>query len=99
MILSQDSPTLEREFHKKFVRMQVNKVNPRKEFFKISLHDIRAEIDKMGISVKWTIAAEAREWKESLAIENAIKNNLLSEDDWAKRTLDIMPSEIEDEQE
>jgi hypothetical protein len=99
MILSEDAPNLERELHKKFVRMQVNKVNSRKEFFKISLHDIKAEIEKMGINAKWTIAADAREWKESLAIENAIKNNVLSEDAWAKRTLDVMPVEVEDEQE
>ncbi len=99
MILSEDAPTLERELHKKFLRMQMNKVNPRKEFFKITLKEIREEIEKMNINAKWTMTAEAREYRESLAIENSIKDNSTKADEWLKRSLEHMPIEVEDEQE
>jgi DNA repair exonuclease SbcCD ATPase subunit len=48
MIRSDDAPALERELHKRFVRNQVNKVNARKEFFRVTLHDIRTEVERMG---------------------------------------------------
>jgi hypothetical protein len=72
LIYSDDAPKLERELHKKFLRLQMNKVNPRKEFFRLNLKDIREEIEKMGIEAKWTMTAEAREYQESLAIEREI---------------------------
>jgi len=93
MILSDDAPTLERTLHKKFVRMQMNKVNPRKEFFKITLKEIKDEIEKLGITAKWTMTSEARDYKESLAIENAIKNNTAKAEEWAKRTIETIKTE------
>jgi hypothetical protein len=98
MILSDDAPTLERELHKKFVRMQMNKVNARKEFFRISLKEIKDEIEKLGIEVKWTMVSEAREYRESLAIEEAFRNHTLNEEEWAKRTIEHIPLEIEEEE-
>jgi len=38
--LERGCPRLETELHKRFVRAQVNKVNPRNAFFRISLADI-----------------------------------------------------------
>jgi hypothetical protein len=97
MILSDDAPNLERELHKKFVRMQMNKVNARKEFFRISLKEIREEIEKLGIEAKWTMLSEAREYRESLAIEEAFRNHTLNEEEWARRTIEHIPLEIEEE--
>jgi len=77
MISSEDAPTLEKSLHAKFKSNQVNKVNSRKEFFKINLKDIRKEIDLLDIKAKWTLKAEAREFRESLAIEN--QKNLTEE--------------------
>ena len=57
------------------------------------------QIEKMGIIAKWTLTSEAREYKESLSIDNAIKNNTLNIDDWAKRAADNLPTEAEQEQE
>lgn len=73
MILSEDAPALEKELHKRFLNNQVNKINPRKEFFKIGLKDLRETIEQLGISAQWTMAAEAKEYKESLAIEEKRK--------------------------
>lgn len=73
MIFSDDAPALENELHRRFGINQVNKVNPRKEFFKVSLADIRQVIDEMGMEVHWTMKAEAYEYRETLAIEEALK--------------------------
>lgn len=75
MIFSDDAPKLETELHKIFNRNQVNKVNPKKEFFKININDIKQQIDNMDIQAKWTMLAEAKEYRESLAIETEIKNS------------------------
>lgn len=65
MIYSVDAPTLEKTLHRKFVNNQVNKVNPRKEFFGVTLAEIREAIEDMGIKAHWTMTAEAREYYES----------------------------------
>ncbi|MGK4002258.1 DUF4041 domain-containing protein [Sorangium sp. So ce1036] len=82
MISSQDAPSLERALHQRFVRNQVNKVNPRKEFFRVPLHDIRQEIERMSLEVTWTLTAEAREFRETQAIERAMANKTFDEAAW-----------------
>lgn len=84
MIYSEDAPQLENELHKKFLLMQMNKVNPRKEFFKIGLTDIKAEVDKLGISAKWTMAAEAKQYRESLAIQESIAKDNKKKEEWER---------------
>ena len=87
MIFSENAPGLERELHKKFLRLQMNKVNPRKEFFKVTLADIKTEIDSLNINAKWTMTAEARQYRETLAIEQAISNDKQKELEWEKHQL------------
>jgi len=72
MIYSEDAPALEKELHRRFDRESVNKINPRKEFFKTSLAEIRQTVEQQNLSdVHWTMKAEAAEYRESLAIEMA----------------------------
>lgn len=40
---------LETNMHKRFLATQVNEAIRRKEFFRISLHDIRRAVGEMGI--------------------------------------------------
>ncbi|MEK0161888.1 DUF4041 domain-containing protein [Pseudoalteromonas piscicida] len=76
MIYSEDAPTLEKELHRRFERESVNKINPRKEFFKTSLAEIRQVVEQQNLSdVHWTMKAEAAEYRESLAIEKAQKEH------------------------
>lgn len=75
MIFHEDAPALERTLHRHFVTAQVNKVNPRKEFFRVPLTVIRSELEKLGMNVKWTMAAEAKEYRETLAIEKALRES------------------------
>jgi seryl-tRNA synthetase len=73
MIPSNDAPALELALHKHFLAAQMNKVNPRKEFFRVPLAVIREEIDGLRVTAKWTIAAEAKEYRETLALEKTLK--------------------------
>lgn len=82
LIYSDDAPGLERQLHKRFLKLQMNKVNPRKEFFKVGITDIKDAVTDLGITAKWTLAAEARQYRESLAITEAIKNNKALEQEW-----------------
>jgi hypothetical protein len=72
MLYSEDAPILEKELHRRFNRESINKVNPRKEFFRTSLAEIKQMVVNQGITdVHWTMKAEAAEYRESLAIEAA----------------------------
>ncbi|MFM5363489.1 DUF4041 domain-containing protein [Aeromonas veronii] len=69
IIYSEDAPTLEKELHREFEQKAVNRVNPRKEFFRLPLIDIRHAVETRGLSeVHWTMKAEAVEYHESLSI-------------------------------
>jgi len=70
MIYSDDAPSLENHLHKVFNEKQVNKVNSRKEFFKVGIKDIKSIVSNMNIDAHWTMFADAKEYRESLAIEN-----------------------------
>lgn len=85
MIWSEDAPTLERELHMEFVKTQVNKVNPRKEFFRIGIQKLREAVEKRGIEASWTIAAAAAEYRESLAIEQRMNANPELEREWISK--------------
>lgn len=82
MIYSEDAPNFERTLQKFFLKSQMNKVNPRKEFFKVSLAEIRGVVEQMGIEAHWTIAAAARDYRESLAIERTMRENPEAQSEW-----------------
>ncbi len=69
MIFSEDAPGLETALHKKFNELRVNKVNSRKEFFRLGLMDIRNGISELGVTAHFTMLALAAEYRETLAIE------------------------------
>ena len=82
MIYADDAPALERQLHKKFLRSQVNKINPRKEFFRLGINDIKNYIDHIGITCKWTLAAEAKQYRETAKLEEEMKTNKQLEEEW-----------------
>lgn len=95
LIFSEDAPALEHRLHRHFLMMQMNKVNYRKEFFRVDLRHIREELEVLGITGQWTMAAEATEYRESLAIEKAINADPAKRELWIKRQLELEPLEIE----
>jgi len=92
MIYSEDAPTLEKKLHRHFLRNQINKVNPRKEFFRLGLEDIRREVESLGVVVHWTMAAEAQHYRESLRIEQQLIENPALAQEWSRQQLEFEPS-------
>lgn len=82
MIYSEDAPALEKQLHRKFLKSQLNKINPRKEFFKLNIHDIKSYLEAMEINCKWTLTAEAKQYRESLKLDEEMKTNKQLEADW-----------------
>lgn len=69
MIFSTDAPALETSLHKYFEKHSVNKVNPRKEFFKVSISEIETFVkENYNDTVEFTKTALAEEYKQSLQI-------------------------------
>ena len=98
MIYSDDAPALERALHLHFLRAQVNKVNPRKEFFRLSLGDIKAHVDAQGISAHWTMAAQAHDYRETLRIEQQIAENPAIAREWAQHQVNAEMAAAPDEE-
>ena len=69
MISSDDAPTLERRLHERFDNHRVNKVNTRKEFFRVPLDELRSFVREQGLEATFTLAAEASEYRETLALD------------------------------
>jgi len=86
MIVSDDAPALEQRLHEHFMLRQVNKVNHRKEFFRVTLKEIREEIEKIGIAgVSWTMTAAAKEYRETLVTDQKIAESATERDRWISR--------------
>ena len=85
MIASQDAPALETDLHRRFLERQVNKVNNRKEFFRVNLTEIRRVIDELGIEATWTLEAEATEYKKTLSLEQAMKTDMDLKKRWIEK--------------
>jgi len=82
MLVSDDAPALEAALHRRFVERQVNKINKRKEFFKVSLTELRIAAEEMGLEATWTLDAEATQYRETLALETAMKTDLELKSKW-----------------
>jgi hypothetical protein len=87
MIPSSDAPALEHALHKRFLQRQMNKVNPRKEFFRVTIGEVRAAAEQLGAQVTWTMMAECRQFKETKAIEGAIVAKAIDVGDWSRRQM------------
>lgn len=73
MIFSDDAPALETVLHNTFRDNQVNKVNPRKEFFRVKLSEIEKVVkENFNATVTFTKVAEAAQYRESLKLEQAV---------------------------
>ena len=96
MIYSEEAPALEADLHKRFLPSQVNKVNKRKEFFRVTLAEIREAVESLGLSAKWTMAAEARDYRETLELERAMVSDEALRRRWIDRQVNLENEEQED---
>jgi hypothetical protein len=88
IIETDDAPALEYKIHKQLLSARVNKINLRKEFFRVNLEDIRRGLegleqgkDFLG-AVSWTEKARAQQYFESRDIERDPETR----EKWLKRT-------------
>ena len=75
MIFSDDAPALENSLHKAFENRKVNMINGRKEFFNVTLEEIKEEIKKHHeemINIKEV--PDAEQYRETLLIKKHIKD-------------------------
>lgn len=67
-IFSDDAPTLEGALHEHFADRSVNKINPRKEFFRVSLAEIEQVVrEHHNKIVEFTKIAKAEDYRLTLA--------------------------------
>ena len=98
MIYSEDAPALERALHLHFLRSQVNKVNPRKEFFRLTLEEIKRHVEAQGIAAHWTMMALANDYRETLRIEQQIRDNPEVERAWTQHQVEAeLAASVEEE--
>lgn len=70
LIFSEDAPKLETTLHSYFKKQEVNKVNPRKEFFRVNLNEIKELVHKeFNNTVHFTDLAAAEQYFETLKLE------------------------------
>lgn len=98
IIHSDDAPALEHALHQDLALMQVNKVNPRKEFFRVPLSNIKALVERRGLNATWTMAAEAAEYRETLAIEERMKNDPGAQARWEEFYSSIADTDDENDE-
>lgn len=71
MFPTDNAPAMESLLHRQFAERRVNLKNHRKEFFMVTLAEIRAFAEQQRMPIEWTMAAEAREYRESVALREA----------------------------
>jgi len=68
LISSTDAPALENKLHSIFERQRVNLVNNRKEFFRVSIDDVKTEVKKLEPKAEFAMTALAEQYWKSEAI-------------------------------
>ena len=67
LIFSYDAYKLESDLHAKFDKCRINRVNNRKEFFKLPLSEIKKELERLeDLTVDFKDIADAEEYREGL---------------------------------
>lgn len=70
VIYADDAPALESALHRHFDRHRINRVNQRKEFFGVSIHEIAKVVREHHGEIEFTLTAEARDYRTTLAIRD-----------------------------
>lgn len=69
MVQADDAPALEASLHGHFESRRMNKVNLRKEFFRVSIEEIEEACNHLGVALRLTRLAEARDYRATLELE------------------------------
>lgn len=70
LIFSYEAYDLERQLHQKFEKKRINKINSRKEFFKISVEELERELlEYKDLTITFDKVPEASEYRETKKID------------------------------
>src|SRR3954469_1502894 len=67
IIYAEDAPGLETKLHRVFASRRVNVVNHRKEYFRVTLDEVRDEVQKLHGLVTFQLTPEAEEYNKTRA--------------------------------
>jgi hypothetical protein len=79
IIYSEDAPGLENALHRKFHDRRANRVNERKEFFNVTIEEIVEVVRQHHSEVEITLAAEAADYRKTLAMIQEINTAQVAE--------------------
>lgn len=65
-IYSEDAPALEADLHRRFDAKKVNSINYRKEYFHVTLDEIKAALKEKGVDAIFVDEPDAFQYRESL---------------------------------
>lgn len=70
LIFTEDAPALEAALHRAFESKKLNKINQRREFFAVTLEEIKEEVRKnFDKTVEWVDIPEAEQYRQSLLLK------------------------------
>ncbi len=70
LIFTDDAPKLEAALHNAFEHRRLNKVNPRREFFRVTLGEIKQVVrNNFDKTVEWVDVAQAEQYRQSMLIK------------------------------
>lgn len=81
MIYSEEAPALEAALHREFADRRVNDANLRKEFFRVSLDEVEAAVERLAPSASFFKDRQAQEWHETLARRNQVLSDMIKASD------------------
>lgn len=95
MISCQNAPALENALHKALLKSQLNKTNPRKEFFRSDIETIVKIVTENHGEVKYIADAEALQYRQSLTMSDEdlefIEHVFDEVDDESEAAVDVTP--------
>ena len=68
-IYSEDAPALEADLHRIFDSKKVNSINYRKEYFHVTLDEIKSVLKEKGVDAKFVDEPDAFQYRESMMKE------------------------------
>lgn len=73
LIFTEDAPGLEAALHTAFENRKVNKINPRREFFRVPLEEIKRVVrQNFDKTVEWIDVPEAEQYRQSLVMQQSM---------------------------
>lgn len=73
MIFSDDAPKLEAALHRAFVDRRVNMVNNRREYFRVSLEEIKSVVlENHDKTVEFKDVPDAQQYRETLLMQRHV---------------------------